>query len=243
MRTPSLRGFPLRKSAEKPIPDGLPLVAVPAQLTERFFVRDADVVARDLLGRLLVHDSPAGRAALRITETEAYFGPPCTNRRFASREDAPAWLRERVWREGDPAAHSYRGMTPRNWPMFGPGGRAYVYLIYGMHECMNVTTGRDGDPQAVLLRGGVPVEGEDLMRARRGPRGALADGPGKLAKALGIARAFTGASMVEPGAALRFERAPRAEDALVTPRINVVGAEDYPLRFVVPPDPHARRWR
>lgn len=218
---------------------------MPPALTARFFARDADQVARALLGQLLVHETDEGRASLRVNETEAYFGPPGMNRRFLRRRDAPEWLKERLRAEGDPAAHSFRGPTPRNRPMYGPPGRAYVYLIYGVNECMNVVTGADGDPQAVLLRAGEPVEGRDLMVARRGSARArdLATGPGKLAKALHVTRAWSGRSLVEPGSPLRFERGRRVPDGdvVVTPRINVVGAEDLPLRYVVRGSPTAPR--
>lgn len=207
------------------------------QLGARFFARDADEVARDLIGRILVHDTPEGRASLRLTETEAYFGPPGLNRRVQRRRNAPGWLKAALRTEGDPAAHSFRGPTQRNRPMYGAPGHAYVYLIYGMHECMNVTTGAEGDPQAVLLRAGEPVEGTDLMLRRRNTTrlANLAPGPGRLAQALHVTRAWSGRSLVEPGAPLRFEQGRRAPDGEVeaTPRINVVGAEELPLRFVV----------
>lgn len=206
-------------------------------LPRRFFARDADLVARDLLGRVLVHETAEGRLAARIVETEAYFGPAGRNPHLAARDDMPAGLRRRLLREGDPASHSFPGVTTRNRVMYGPPARWYVYLIYGMHECVNVTTGpeRAREPQAVLLRAGEAVEGIDLIRARRGGRVDLA-GPGKLAQGLGITRALYGADAVE--GPLRFERGRRARDVDVTPRVGVVGGEDLPLRFAVRGDPH-----
>ena len=211
------------------------------RLPRAFFARDADVVARDLLGRVLVHDAPEGRAAARIVETEAYFGPAGRNPHLAERLDMPAALRRRLLREGDPASHSFPGVTNRNRVMYGPPGNWYVYLIYGIHECANVTTGPldAPEPQAVLLRGGEAVEGLDLVRTRRGGRLDLV-GPGKLAQGLGVTRALYGADAVE--GALGFEPGEPVERADVTPRIGVVGGEDLPLRFVArgPPSPRPR---
>lgn len=197
-------------------------------LPRRFFARDADQVARDLLGRVLVHETAGGRLAARIVETEAYFGPAGRNPHLATRADMPAALRERLLREGDPASHSFRGPTARSAVMFGPPGRWYVYLIYGMHECANVVTGplRAHEPQAVLLRAGEPVEGEDRM-----PRRDLG-GPAKLCQALGVTRALTGADAV--GGPLHFEAGRSVPDGEVdvTPRIGITSAADLPLRYV-----------
>lgn len=198
-------------------------------------------MARDLLGRILVHETHQGRLAGRVVETEAYFGPPGRNPQLASRADMPARLRARLLREGDPAAHSFVGVTERNRVMYGPPGHAYVYLIYGMHECLNVTTGPDGEPQAVLLRAIEPLEGVDEMRKRRG-RHALHEvgsGPGKLCKALGVTRSLYGHDMTQPP--LWFEEGIPAKRVEATPRIGVVGAEDLPLRFVEAGSPFASR--
>jgi DNA-3-methyladenine glycosylase len=108
----------------------------------------------------------------RIVETEAYGGPE------------------------DRASHARAGLTTRTTPMFGPAGHAYVYLVYGMHECLNVVAETDGVAGAVLLRAGAPVCGAELMRVRRGrpadPEHRLASGPARLAKALGVTRAHNG---------------------------------------------------
>jgi DNA-3-methyladenine glycosylase len=114
------------------------------------------VVARDLLGKVLVYDGPDGRRAARLVEVEAYLG------------------------SRDPASHAYRGPTPRTAPMFGPPGRSYVYFVYGMYHCLNVVTERDGVAGAVLVRGAEPLAGFDDLGAR-----GLA-GPGKLARAFGL---------------------------------------------------------
>ena len=103
-------------------------------------------MARDLLGKVIVYDGPAGRRAARLVEVEAYLGAR------------------------DPASHAYRGPTPRTAPMFGPPGRSYVYFVYGMYHCVNVVAERDGVAGAVLLRGAEPVEGVgDDPRALAGP--------------------------------------------------------------------------
>ena len=212
------------------------------RLPRAFFARDADLVARDLLGRVLVHDSPEGRVAARVVEAEAYFGPAGRNAHLAERADLPAALRRRLLREGDPASHSFPGVTNRNRVMYGPPGVWYVYLIYGIHECANVTTGPldEPEPQAVLLRGGEAIEGLDLVRARRGGRLDLS-GPGKLAQGMGITRALYGADAVD--GPMWFEPGEPIVDADVTPRIGVVGGEDLPLRFVARVPPPAKRAR
>lgn len=134
------------------------------------------VVARALLGTLLVRDDGALRRALRIVETEAYAGP------------------------GDRASHARAGPTPRTSVMFGPAGRAYVYLVYGMHHCINVVCGPDGEASAVLLRAGAPLLGVGVMRSRRGrtagPDVRIAAGPARLCQALDIDRAFSGVDLL-----------------------------------------------
>ena len=121
-------------------------------------------VAPKLLGMVLRATSPEGTVAVRLTEVEAYDGP------------------------NDPGSHAYRGQTPRNAVMFGPPGHLYVYFTYGMHFCMNISAGPDGQPSAVLLRAGEIIEGADLARKRRGigvpvvekfnqTRGGLTAGP------------------------------------------------------------------
>ncbi|MBA2446327.1 MAG: DNA-3-methyladenine glycosylase, partial [Nocardioidaceae bacterium] len=125
----------------------------------------APQVAPRLLGWLLTHETEAGIVTVELTEVEAYAG------------------------ERDPASHAFRGSTPRNEVMFGPPGRLYVYLSYGMHWCANVVTGADGQASAVLLRAARVVEGVDVARSRRGARvldRALARGPACLTQALGM---------------------------------------------------------
>jgi DNA-3-methyladenine glycosylase len=124
------------------------------KLPREFYARDTRVVARDLLGKVLVHVEGGVRRAARIVESEAYHGP------------------------SDRASHARSGPTPRAAIMFGPPGIAYVYLVYGTSHCMNVVTGPEGFPSAVLLRAGEPVEG--CLHSTRGP--------GNLCRALAIRR-------------------------------------------------------
>jgi DNA-3-methyladenine glycosylase len=131
-------------------------------------------VARDLLGKTLVYDGPAGRRAARIVEVEAYLGAR------------------------DPASHAYRGPTRRTAPMFGPPGRSYVYFVYGMYHCLNVVTERDGVAGAVLLRGAEPLVG---FESDVEPR-ALA-GPGKLARALRLTTKHTNLDLVRSRLSIR----------------------------------------
>jgi DNA-3-methyladenine glycosylase len=145
-------------------------------LPRAFYQRDVLVVARELVGAVLVHESPAGRAAGRIVETEAYRGP------------------------ADRAAHSARGRrTPRTEAMWGAAGRAYMFRLYGVHWAFNVVTGAVGEPHAVLVRALEPLPPFEAMCARRGlPRGAgraLASGPGRLCQALGLDASSYGADL------------------------------------------------
>lgn len=173
-----------------------------APLERSFYDRATRVVARDLLGKLLVHCVDGVRRVGRIVEVEAYLGP------------------------GDLAAHTARGPTPRTRAMFGPPGHVYVYLVYGMHHCMNVVTEPAGVGTAVLLRALEPVAN----------LGLAANGPGRLCKAMGIDLRHYGADLC--GAAL-FIAAPPAPDrfrVVTRPRIGVDYAGAWarkPLRFYI----------
>jgi DNA-3-methyladenine glycosylase len=137
-----------------------------------------------------------------------------------------------AYTQDDPASHSVRGPTARNATMFGPAGRLYVYFTYGMHHCANVVTGPEGQGEAVLLRAVVPLTGVEVMRSRRAGRADrdLANGPGKLAQAFGLDRSDDGAAVtiVDDGVV------PDAT-VLVTPRIGISRAVDWPRRWVLVP--------
>jgi DNA-3-methyladenine glycosylase len=182
-----------------------------------WFDRPAMEVAPDLLGAMLIHDTPDGRVAGRIVEVEAYQGPE------------------------DRAAHSWRGRTPRNAVMFGPPGHLYVYLIYGIHHCANVVCGPGDKPEAILLRATAIVEGEQLARRRRGAVSAsrLASGPGNLAAAFGIDRNLNGADLL--AGSVRIARGAPVRGFDRTPRIGVDYAGAWAarrMRFHVSDDPH-----
>ena len=185
---------------------------------KKFFLTNAVTLARRLLGSVLVHETPEGRTAGAIVETEAYAG----------RRDA--------------ACHSYGRAAPtgnhRTDVMFAPGGRAYVYLIYGMYHCFNVTANVEGEAEAVLIRALEPLEGLDLMVRRRGtddPK-KWCSGPGKLCIAMDISRADDGVDLTGEKIFLRKGKKIPDESVAATPRINVDYAGDdslLPYRFVV----------
>ena len=178
-----------------------------------------------MIGARLVRDDATGRRVGRIVEVEAYLGPD------------------------DRASHARSGETARNRVMFGPAGHAYVYLVYGMYDCLNVVTGPDGAAAAVLIRAVAPLEGTDAMRLdrilrtttrrrsltpdqataaarriERLPVERLASGPGLAAAAFGLDTGWTGVDLCAPTSPLRLERAPATEPAPVvatTARIGV----------------------
>jgi DNA-3-methyladenine glycosylase len=172
--------------------------AVPELLPRSFYAPDAATVARALLGQVLVHRHAEGEQRVRIVETEAYLGT------------------------ADRACHAFAGPTPRNRVMYGPPGHAYVYLIYGLHDMLNVVVAGEGDPQAVLLRAAEPVANV----------AAALNGPGRLCRALGITRALNGVDLCGP--ILFLERGAPPAAIRVTPRIGVAYAGAWaaaPLRF------------
>ena len=181
-----------------------------------FYLDPPDVVARRLLGKLLVRRYEGKRLTGRIVEVEAYFGLD------------------------DPAAHTFAGKTERNAVLFGPPGVAYVYFIYGMHYCLNISCEPDGQAGGVLLRALEPVEGLATMARLRGlerdanPR-LLTSGPGRLCQALGVTRmTHNGVDVASRRSELYVEDdgfAPGKTEA--TPRIGIRKAAERPLRFSI----------
>src|SRR5580658_4251664 len=188
--------------------DGVRAPEVMKGLPRGFYTRGTVEVARDLLGKVLVHGETAGI----IVETEAYLGGD------------------------DLASHSAVGITDRTRVIFGPGGHAYVYLSYGVHDCMNIVAEQAGTPGCVLIRSLEPIEGLDAMRLRR-PKARtdrdLASGPGKLTQALGITRKHTGVDMTCGDLVVMPQSAVRPFEIAVTPRIGITKCVELPLRFFI----------
>lgn len=190
------------------------------KLSREFYERDTLIVARELLGRYLVHISPEGITIGKIVESEAYIGPY------------------------DPASHAYKGRrTKRTEIQFGAGGYAYIYQIYGKNFCFNVTTQKIGMPEVVLIRSLEPIKGMKLMAKRRGFHSIsernireLANGPSKLCIAMAIDKSLYGIDLcgdrlfiVNPNPEKQFE-------IITTPRVNIDYAGDakyYPWRFLI----------
>jgi DNA-3-methyladenine glycosylase len=186
-------------------------------LRRDFYARPTLEVARDLIGTVFTHESPAGIASGIIVETEAYIG------------------------ETDPACHAAPGRTARNVPLYGPPGMAYVYLNYGIHYLVNAVTEPDGWPAAVLIRALEPLEGEALMRRRRArgtgrrarefTRAELCRGPGNLTRALGISLRQNLYDLTNGPLRIEDRGTPRREVAW-TPRIGIRVGMESPWRCI-----------
>jgi DNA-3-methyladenine glycosylase len=180
-------------------------------LPPTFYDRPTEEVARELLGAVLEHRTAEGTVRGRIVETEAYLGPE------------------------DPACHAAAGITARTRILYGPPGHAYVYFVYGMHWCFNAVTREEGHGSAVLIRAVEPVSGLAHMRRRRDVERDvdLTRGPARLCDAFGIDREQNGVRLDR--GPLRILSGPQLpdEDVLVTPRIGIRKAADWPLRFLV----------
>ena len=181
------------------------LVAVDDSLRQ-FLGGSALDIAPRLLGWTFGTTIDGLHTSVRLVEVEAYMG------------------------SDDPASHAYRGPTERTAPMFGPPGHVYVYLSYGIHACVNIVTGPDGVGQAVLLRGGEPVVGMTAMIERRGRTDRLADGPGKLAQALGLTPRHSG--QLIDGELIDLRAGPPPNTIRSTPRIGISQATERPWRFI-----------
>ncbi len=183
-------------------------------LDRDFYRRGAAEVSRDLLGCVVQHGDCAGK----IVETEAYLGGD------------------------DLAAHSARGITPRTRVIFGEPGHAYVYLIYGIYECLNFVCEPEGSAGCVLIRALEPVMGIEEMRVRRKKEKLrdLMSGPGKLTQALGITRAHNGADVTTGNLVVR-RGDPEKFEVIATPRIGITQCADWPLRFIIADSPFLSR--
>lgn len=188
---------------------------LPPPLAREALPADTEALARFLIGKLVVRALPAGPAAGRIVETEAYLA-------------------------GDEASHSFRGPTARNRVMFGPPGYAYVYIAYGVYYALNVSSSAPGVGEAVLIRAAEPVLGIDIMRQYRGevPRRDLMRGPGRLAKALDIGLSLNGADLCAVGPLWLSSDNHRAREAGVSTRIGISRDAHRPLRFFVKGSPY-----
>lgn len=190
------------------------------KLSRAFYNRDSILVAKDLLGKVLVHETDGQKIAARIVETEAYMGVE------------------------DKAAHSYGGKrTPRVEVMYGEPGLVYVFLIYGMHCCFNIVTREKGIPQAVLIRAAEPLMGMEQMAERRfgqpyqllaqSKRRGLTNGPGKLCAAFSLDRSFNGVDLCGNNVYVtEGKREPL--NIITTTRIGIdyaQEAKEYPWRF------------
>ena len=200
----------IRQHTEPRIPGGL--------LPRAFFERSPEIVAPCLLGKLLAHRIGSEVLAGRIVEAEAYLGPHN--------------------RPPDPAAHAHRGPTPRNEVLFGPAGHAYVYSIYGRYFCMNISCEAAGLAGCVLLRALEPVIGVQRMTANRGLKDGvaahlIASGPSRLCMAMELTRPdHNGLDVTNGESPLQIRDVGFKEtEIVVTPRIGIKNAIDWPLRF------------
>lgn len=177
-------------------------------LSRKFYSRNTEVVAKELLGKILVHKTKHGVVKGKIVETEAYFG------------------------SGDPASHAYCGKTERNSLMFETPGRAYVYFCYGNHWLFNIVA-RDGGPGAVLIRALEPLEGVKLMKKNRatGDIRALANGPGKLSEAMSIGKRHNGTDLTQDD--LFLEDSDEKPDITRAKRVGISKGTDKLLRFYI----------
>jgi len=185
------------------------------KLSRDFYERNTLKVAKELLGKYLVHVTSEATLIGKIVETEAYCG------------------------FNDAAAHSYKGLrSNRTEVMFGPGGYAYVYLIYGMYYCFNIVTSSIGNPEAVLIRALEPVSGIDVMKKNRKTDNLynLCSGPGKLCIAMNITKEHNNVDLCGNELYLLDNSKVPEDNIISAPRINIdyAGeAKNYPWRFVI----------
>lgn len=203
-----VHGIGVRIPATQPIPKGSSLAdstgwRMPPPDEQRRILRrlasTPDRAARAVLGHILVRRIGRRLRAFRIVETEAYLG------------------------ERDPAAHSFKGRTKRTEPLWGPPGTIYVYLIYGIHSCLNLATGPEGTPGCILIRAAEPLAQRVDMRT--------ASGPGRLTKKLQLDRAWSGRRLFERGSGLWLREGCPPRVVAVSPRIGISKATELCLRF------------
>ena len=180
-------------------------------ITRSFYARDTVEVAKQLLGKNLVRFVRGTCLVGRIVEDEAYRG------------------------SDDPASHAFRGITPRNAPMFGEPGHAYVYFTYGNHYCLNVTTQETGTPGAVLIRALEPLEGLNVMRKLRPkvPDLALTNGPGKLTKAFGIDKSLNRIDMTNRGPLFLTDSGEGSFGIVKSKRVGITEGRGRMWRFYI----------
>jgi len=188
-------------------------------LPRDFYTRDTVRVARNLIGKRLVRIRGKTRMAGRIVEVEAYRG------------------------SDDPASHAYRGKTPRNAPMFGEPGHAYIYFTYGNHYCLNITTQQPGTAGAVLIRALHPLEGIRTMKRLRSrvPESELTNGPGKLTKALGIDKSLNEVDVTKPGRLFVEDEDDDDFKIARSGRIGIREGTDRMWRFYVAGNPYVSK--
>jgi DNA-3-methyladenine glycosylase len=192
------------------------------QIGKTFYDRSPEVVARELLGKVLKHNYKGEWLTGRIVEVEAYLGMD------------------------DPASHTFIGQTERNRVLFGPPGVAYVYLVYGIYYCLNVSCLPAGEPGGVLFRAIEPLEGVKTMAKLRGVPEAsgaskISGGPGRLCQALGITlKLHNGVDVTQRGSTLQVvDDGYHVSHVVVTPRIGIQKGADLPLRFLITSDHRA----
>lgn len=180
----------------------------PGHGLSELLAQEPEVAAPEMLGSYLVSEVDDDYVRVRITEVEAYKG------------------------SDDPASHAYGGRTERNESMFRAPGTLYVYRSYGIHNCANSAAGPVGTGWGILIRGAEVLDGEGVVRRRRGRSDQLANGPGKLTQALGIELDHNGMDLLSGDSVVRLEVGPRPEMVVSTPRIGISRAQERPWRFV-----------
>jgi len=181
---------------------------------DTFLYDDPVICARRLLGCYLVRTHEKGRTVVKIVETEAYH-------------------------QSDAASHSYKGRTPRTDVMFGPPGRLYVYFTYGMHYCMNIVTGPEGEGSAVLIRAVEPLEGLEYVHQNRPrlPDVQTTNGPAKACKALQIDKSYNGHDLTQEPLQLVAKQAIPDDQIVQATRIGISQAQEKPWRFYIADNP------